>query len=60
MTSIRRFVYAAVLAVTTLNFAPSLASAQEPAPTQQAARSASLAFALAARRQAARQPRKAR
>ena len=31
MTSIRRFVYAAVLAVTTLNFAPSLASAQEPA-----------------------------
>src|ERR1700751_5612849 len=31
MTSIRRFVYAAVLAVTSLNFAPSLASAQEPA-----------------------------
>jgi hypothetical protein len=31
MTSIRRFVYAAVLAATTLNFAPSLASAQEPA-----------------------------
>jgi hypothetical protein len=31
MTSIRRFAYAAVLAVTTLNFAPSLASAQEPA-----------------------------
>jgi hypothetical protein len=31
MISIRRFVYAAVLAVTTLNFAPSLASAQEPA-----------------------------
>lgn len=31
MTSIRRFAYAAVLAVTTLNYAPSLASAQEPA-----------------------------
>jgi hypothetical protein len=31
MTSIRRFVYAAVLAATTLNVAPSLASAQEPA-----------------------------
>ena len=31
MTSIRRFVYAAVLAVTTLNFALNLASAQEPA-----------------------------
>jgi len=31
MTSIRKFVYAAVLAATTLNFAPSLASAQEPA-----------------------------
>ena len=31
MTSIRRFAYAALLAVTTLNYAPSLASAQEPA-----------------------------
>lgn len=31
MTSIRRFAYAAVLAATTLNYAPSLASAQEPA-----------------------------
>jgi hypothetical protein len=31
MTSIRRFVYAAMLVATTLNFAPSLASAQEPA-----------------------------
>jgi hypothetical protein len=31
MTSIRRFAYAAMLAVTTLNFAPSLALAQEPA-----------------------------
>ncbi|HZC22240.1 MAG TPA: hypothetical protein VE866_02795 [Candidatus Binatia bacterium] len=31
MTSIRRLAYAAVLAVTTLNYAPSLASAQEPA-----------------------------
>lgn len=31
MTSIRRFAYAAVLAVTILNYAPSLASAQEPA-----------------------------
>jgi hypothetical protein len=31
MTSIRRIVYAALLAVTTLNFTPNLASAQEPA-----------------------------
>ena len=31
MTSIRRFAYAAVLAATTLNYAPSLASGQEPA-----------------------------
>ena len=30
VTSIRRFAYAAVLAATTLNYAPSLASAQEP------------------------------
>ena len=31
MTSIRKFAYAALLAFTALNFAPSLASAQEPA-----------------------------
>mgnify|MGYP001224377498 CR=1 FL=1 len=31
MTSIRKFAYAALLAVTALNFAPSLASAEEPA-----------------------------
>jgi len=31
MTSIRKFAYAAVLAVTALNFAPNLASAEEPA-----------------------------
>jgi hypothetical protein len=31
MTSIRKFAYATLLAFTTLNFAPSLASAQEPA-----------------------------
>jgi hypothetical protein len=31
MTSIRKFAYAVLLAVTTLNLAPSLASAQEPA-----------------------------
>jgi len=31
MTSIRKFAYATLLALTTLNFAPSLASAQEPA-----------------------------
>jgi hypothetical protein len=31
MTSIRKFAYAALLAATTLNFAPSQASAQEPA-----------------------------
>lgn len=31
VTSIRRFAYAAALAATTLNYAPSLASAQEPA-----------------------------
>ena len=31
MTSIRKFAYAALLAFTTLNFAPTLASAQEPA-----------------------------
>jgi hypothetical protein len=31
MSSIRRFVYATVLALTTFNFAPNLASAQEPA-----------------------------
>ena len=31
MTTIRKFAYAALLAVTSLNFAPSLASAQEPA-----------------------------
>lgn len=31
MTSIRKFAYAALLAVTSLNFAPNLASAQEPA-----------------------------
>ena len=31
MTSIRKFAYATLLAATTLNFAPSLASAQEPA-----------------------------
>ena len=31
MTSIRNFVYAALLAATALNFAPSLASAQEAA-----------------------------
>jgi hypothetical protein len=31
MTSIRKFVYAALLAVTALNLAPTLASAQEPA-----------------------------
>jgi hypothetical protein len=31
MTSIRKFVYATLLAATTLNFAPSLASAQEKA-----------------------------
>ncbi len=31
MTSIRRFFYASLLVLTTLNFAPSLASAQEPA-----------------------------
>jgi hypothetical protein len=31
MTSIREFAYATLLAVTALNFAPSLASAQEPA-----------------------------
>jgi len=31
MTTIRKFVYAALLAVTSLNFAPSLASAQERA-----------------------------
>ena len=30
-TSVRRFAYAAVLAATTLNYAPSMASAQEPA-----------------------------
>ncbi len=31
MTTIRKFVYAAVLAATAMNFAPSLAAAQEPA-----------------------------
>ena len=31
MKSIRNYVYAAILAVTALNFAPTLASAQEPA-----------------------------
>jgi hypothetical protein len=31
MTTIRKFVYAALLAVTVVNFAPSLAAAQEPA-----------------------------
>jgi len=31
MTSIRKFAYAALLAVASLNFAPKLASAQEPA-----------------------------
>ncbi len=31
MTSIRKFAYASLLAFTALNFAPSLASAQEPA-----------------------------
>jgi len=31
MTTIRKIVYAALLAVTVLNFAPSLAAAQEPA-----------------------------
>jgi hypothetical protein len=31
MTSIRKFVYATLLAVTTISFAPSLASAQSPA-----------------------------
>ena len=31
MTTIRKFVYAALLAVTAMNFAPSLAAAQEPA-----------------------------
>ncbi len=31
MTAIRKFAFAALLAVTALNFAPSLASAQEPA-----------------------------
>ena len=31
MTSIRRFFYASLLVLTSLNFAPSLASAQEPA-----------------------------
>jgi len=31
MTSIRRFIYASLLVLTTLNLAPSLASAQEPA-----------------------------
>ena len=31
MTSIRKFAYATLLALTALNFAPSLASAQEPA-----------------------------
>ncbi len=31
MSSIRKFVYAAMLAATTLNFAPQLAAAQEPA-----------------------------
>jgi hypothetical protein len=31
MTSIRKFAYATLLVVTALNFAPSLASAQEPA-----------------------------
>ncbi|MGA2101312.1 MAG: hypothetical protein ABSG34_09435 [Candidatus Sulfotelmatobacter sp.] len=31
MTSIRKFIYATLLAATTLNFAPSLASAQSPA-----------------------------
>jgi len=31
MTSLRKFAFAALLAVTALNFAPSLASAQEPA-----------------------------
>lgn len=31
LSSIRRYAYAAVLAATTLNYAPSLASAQEPA-----------------------------
>jgi hypothetical protein len=31
MTTIRKFVYAALLAATAMNFAPSLAAAQEPA-----------------------------
>jgi len=31
MTSLRKFAFAALLAVTTMNFAPSMASAQEPA-----------------------------
>ena len=31
MTSLRKFAFAALLAATTLNFAPSMASAQEPA-----------------------------
>ncbi|SRR5579864_8991398 len=31
MTSLRRFTFATLLAITALNFAPSLASAQEPA-----------------------------